>query len=178
MHKYITLFFSVTLFWCGCKSDSVPGKYIQPETMTDLLVQIHLIDGSLYNNTQAPDSLYKYGMGKYLDAFNKYHVDSAMFRKSFDYYSSEPDKLIAIYDQVDLKIKALNDSVTQVQNRDMTARRKADSVRADSARKANLKKIGDMTNKADSAKRAQASRLKSDSVKKLKHTKPNAVPIK
>lgn len=181
MHKYLILFFSVTLFWCGCKSDSVPNKFIQPNVMARLLVQIHVVDGSLYNNTQVPDSLYKYGMGKYLAVFKKFGTDSAQFRKSMDYYSEEPDKLMAIYDKVDLQIKALSDSVNRIQTQKNAAVRKADSLKTDSARKANLKPKTAIQ-KADSVKDAKAKQrilLKIDSFKKLKHRpKPNAVPIK
>ncbi|WP_184542218.1 DUF4296 domain-containing protein [Mucilaginibacter sp. FT3.2] len=181
MYKYLTLFFSVTLFCCGCKSNSVPNKFIQPNAMTGLLVQIHLIDGSLYNNVQVQDTLYKYGMGKYLAAFKRFNTDSAQFRKSLVYYSNDPDKLSAIYDKVDLRIKAMSDSVNQVQAKERTATHKADSLRLDSIKKANMKPKT-AAQKADSVKQLkvkQAINLKRDSVKKLNHRlKPNAVPIK
>jgi len=203
MYKYLTLFFSVTLFLCGCKGDSVPSKFIQPKQMTGLLVQIHLIDGSLYNGLQGGDSLYKYGMGKYLDAFRKFDTDSAQFRKSMQYYASEPDKLFKIYDSVEVRIKTMSDSVNLSQNKQRAITQKADSLKADSVRKALLKpktpaqkadsvkqaKIRErvMAQKADSlkadlakqAKTKRAMNSKIDSAKKLKHRKKlNAVPIK
>jgi hypothetical protein len=204
MYKYLTLFFSVTLFCCGCKSDSVPSKYIQPKQMTGLLVQVHLIDGSLYNGLQGGDSLYKYGMGKYLAAFKKFDTDSAQFRKSMEYYSSEPDKLLKIYDSVEVRIKTMSDSVNLEQNKQRAITHKADSLKADSVRKA-LMKPKTPAQKADSVKQAKiqqratlrrvdslkadfykkqaetkrAMKSKVDSVKKLKHRlRPNAVPIK
>lgn len=203
MYKYLTLFFSVTLFLCGCKSDSVPSKFIQPKQMTGLLIQIHLIDGSLYNGLQGGDSLYKYGMGKYLAAFKKFNTDSAQFRKSMQYYASEPDKLFKIYDSVEVRIKTMSDSVNLAQNKQRMANQKADSLKANSVRKAMLRpktaaqkadsvkqaKIREsvMARKADSlkndlAKQAKIKRAmnsKIDSAKKLKHRKKlNAVPIK
>ena len=203
MYKYLTLFFSVTLFLCGCKGDSVPSKFIQPKQMTGLLVQIHLIDGSLYNGLQGGDSLYKYGMGKYLAAFKKFDTDSAQFRKSMQYYASEPDKLFKIYDSVEVRIKTMSDSVNLAQNKLRAITQKADSLKADSVKKAMLKpktpvqkadsvkqaKIRErtMARKADSvkadllkqAKTKRAMTLKIDSVRKLKHRlRPNAVPIK
>jgi hypothetical protein len=186
MYKYLILFFSVTLFLCGCKSDSVPDKFIQPNVMAALLVQIHLVDGSLYNGTQVPDSLYKYGMGKYLAVFKKIGVDSAQFRKSLDYYSEEPDKLSAIYDKVDLQIKGLTDSVNLVQTKNRLASQKIDSLRIDSAKKAN-KKPKTLAQKADSLKElktrkalyAKRDSIKIKKIKKLKHrSKRNAVPLK
>lgn len=181
MYKYLTLFFSVTLFCCGCKSNSVPNEFIQPNAMAGLLVQIHLIDGVLYNNVQTQDTLYKYGMGKYLEAFRKFNTDSARFRKSLAYYANDPDKLSAVYDQVDLRMKAMTDSVNQIQAKERTTVHKKDSLRLDSIKKANLKPKT-AAQKADSVKQSktkQAMNLKLDSVKKLKHRlKPNAVPVK
>ena len=117
MHKYLILFFSVTLFLCACKSNGVPNGVIKPDVMANLLAEVHIIDGSLYNGFQSPDTLYKYGMGNYLATFEKFHTDSATFRKSMNYYATDPDKLSTIYDQVDAKIKALSDSVNLIQTK-------------------------------------------------------------
>jgi hypothetical protein len=198
MHKYIILFFSVTLIWCGCKSDSVPGKYIQPKEMAGLLVQVHLVDGSLYAGVQVPDSLYKFGMGKYLAAFKNAGTDSATFRKSMTYYTSEPEKLLAVYDLVDARMKVINDSINQIQVKKNTQIRKVDSLKADSVRKVAIKGLK-TTPKKDSVKKADMKGLKTmpkadsikqratkhklavkaDSLRKLKiRRRPNAVPIK
>ena len=88
MHKYITLFFSVILFLSACKSDKVPDGIIQPDRMTNLLTDVHLTDGAMYTVRQDPDSLYKYGYGKYHDLLKKYHTDTVQFRKSIKYYST------------------------------------------------------------------------------------------
>jgi len=178
MHKYLILFFSVSLFLYSCKSDKVPGDIIQPKDMAGLLTQIHLIDGKLYNISQVPDTIYKYGMGNYLAAFEKFHTDSASFRKSMNYYATEPEKISAIYDEVDNQIKALSDSVNLVQNKVRKATMKADSIKAvhlaDSTKKAQQKPAA--IRKADSLKKVQETKARhlADSIKKAQQ-KPAAI---
>lgn len=173
MHKYLILFFSVTLFLCSCKSDGVPNGVIKPDVMAGLLTEIHLIDGRLYNGMQNPDTLYKYGMGNYLAAFEQFHTDSAIFKKSLNYYSTQPDKLSVIYDQVDARIKALTDSVNLVQTKIRQAQLKADSLKNDSVKKAR-QKMSKSELKADSIKTAARVKLQAqrtaDSLKKVQES--------
>lgn len=81
--------------------------------MTAVLTDIHLIDGQMLVKPQAPDTLYKYGMGQYLQAFKQHQTDSAQFRKSFVYYTRKPDALSEIYENVIKNIQAKNDSLTK-----------------------------------------------------------------
>ena len=184
MHKYLILFFSVTLFLGACKSNTIPSGIIKPDDMAGLLTEIHLIDGRLYSGLQNPDTLYKYGMGNYLAAFEKFHTDSAGFKKSLNYYSTEPEKISDIYDKVDARIKALSDSVNLISTKERKAVQKADSIKAvhkaDSVKKAALKHPK-TDSKADSIKKATLklkATSKADSLKKLKQKHPNALPKK
>ncbi|MDN5284568.1 MAG: hypothetical protein JWR38_842 [Mucilaginibacter sp.] len=168
MHKYLILFFLVTLFLGACKSNSIPNGIIKPDDMAGLLTEIHIIDGRLYSGLQTPDTLYKYGMGNYLAAFEKFHTDSAGFRKSMNYYSTNPDKISDIYDEVDKRIKALSDSVNLISTKERRAAQKADSIKA--------------IHKADSIKKAAQKHpnviSNADSLKKLKQKHPDALPKK
>jgi hypothetical protein len=114
MHKYITLFFSVTLVLSACKGDKTNDKIIKRDQMVTLLAELHIVDGGVYNTvSQDPDSIYKYGMGKYLLLFKRHHVDSAQFRKSLMYYANKPVELSAIYVQVLDVLKQKTDSVNK-----------------------------------------------------------------
>jgi hypothetical protein len=151
--------------------------------MAGLLTEIHLIDGKLYNMSQVPDTIYKYGMGNYLAAFERFHTDSATFRKSMNYYSSEPEKISAIYDDVDNRMKAMSDSVNLIQAKERKAQMKADSIKAvhlaDSIKKAQRKPAA--IRKADSLKKVQETKVRQriDSLKKLKKQKrSDALPKK
>jgi len=115
MHKYITLFFSVTFFLSACKGDKTPDGILDHDQMITLLTQVHIVDGSLYSVTQNPDSLYKYGKDRYLSLFKTYHTDSVQFRKSLKYYTTQPVELSAMYDQVLANLKQKTDSLTKPQ---------------------------------------------------------------
>jgi len=109
MRKYIILFFSGLLLMAACKK--APEGIIKPDEMASVLTDVHLADGSMINIPQIPDSIYKYGMGKYLDIFKKHHIDSAQFRRSYKYYTLHPDDLVSIYDVVLKKLTAKSDSI-------------------------------------------------------------------
>ena len=74
-----------------------------------------MVDGSLYNIPQNPDSLFKYGTGRYLVLFKKFHTDSAQFRKSVGYYATQPDELQIMYDQVSKNLAHTTDSLNKSQ---------------------------------------------------------------
>jgi hypothetical protein len=115
MLKYITLFFSVSFFLSACMSDKTPNDIINHDRMTNLLTEVHLIDGRLYLVKQEPDSLYKYGTGRYVALFKKYHTDSVQFKKSMNYYTSQPLELQKMYDQIGLNLKKKTDSLNKLQ---------------------------------------------------------------
>jgi hypothetical protein len=110
MRKYISLFFSVSLLLFACHRS--PQGIIKPDVMANVLTEVHLADGEMLDIPQIPDSMYKYGMGKYLQIFKKYQVDSAEFRKSYIYYTKHPGQMSDIYDAVLKKLTAKGDSIT------------------------------------------------------------------
>jgi len=114
MHKYNKLFFSVLIFLAACSGNKTPNGILAQDEMANLLTDIHIIDGTMYNVMQQPDSLYKYGTDKYQMVFRKYHTDSLQFKKSFRYYASHPEKLATIYEQITLNIKQKTDSVNKL----------------------------------------------------------------
>jgi len=179
MRKYITLFFSAALFLCACNGKSVPGDVLKPEAMASVLTEMHIIDGSLYNVMQAPDSLYKYGAGKYAAMFKRQHTDTAHFNRSMRYYATQPDKLLAIYDLVDIKIKSKTDSLAKVQLEQSKAARKADSLKnlniktkADSVRKLHPHENA-AARRADSLENLN-NKLKTDSARRFHPRKSKA----
>jgi hypothetical protein len=119
MRKYNSLFFSVLLFLVSCKGNSAPPGVIKEEQMVSLLTELHIVDGSIYNMSQAPDSLYKYGMGRYLALFKKFHTDSGQFRKSFKYYTANPEELSVIYEKVYANIQQKSDSLNKLSRQQM-----------------------------------------------------------
>jgi hypothetical protein len=113
MRKYIFLFFSVLPFLLACNGGT-PDGIIKQDKMVALLTQVHLTDGTLLSIQQDPDTLYKYGTARFIALFKKYGTDSGQFRRSFIYYSSQPDKLLEIYDKVAKNLQAKTDSITRL----------------------------------------------------------------
>jgi hypothetical protein len=74
--------------------------------------------------------MYKFGMDKYLVMFKKYHTDSAQFRKSFKYYSANPDVMQSIYEQISANIKLKSDSVNKLNEKQIQKdnKRRLDSL--------------------------------------------------
>ena len=130
MLKYNKLFFFVLIFLIACRGNKTPDGIINQEQMTNLLTDIHIVDGGLYSVTQMPDSLYKYGADKYLMVFKKYHTDSIQFKESFKYYTTNPEKLATMYEQIAKNIKQKSDSLNKI-NLDKIAKdnkRRTDSL--------------------------------------------------
>ncbi|TSD66704.1 DUF4296 domain-containing protein [Inquilinus sp. KBS0705] len=114
MHKYIILFFSVLLVLIACDTDKTPAGIIAKPQMIRLLTDIHIVDGELSNIPQDKDSLYKYGASKYGVVFKKYHTNSSLFKKSFQYYTTQPEVIEDIYNQVSDNIKSKTDSLNKI----------------------------------------------------------------
>lgn len=124
MRKYIILFFSVFPFLFGCHGSGSSGDVIPEDQMVAVLTAVHMADGRLINLPQAPDSLYKYGTARYLSVFEKYHTDSAQFRLSYQYYSTEPEKFADMYDKVLKNLQAKTDSLNKLITKESLARAK------------------------------------------------------
>lgn len=119
MRTYKSLFFCALLFLTACGgSDQVPSGILPKDRMTAVLVQVHIIDGKMYNISQIPDTLYKHGTGHYLAMFKKYGTDTAQFAKSFKYYTGHPEKLDEIYDDVVKRMQAISDSIAKLKLKD------------------------------------------------------------
>jgi len=120
MRKYIAVFFSVSLFLLSCNKDKSANQIIDHSRMVKLLIDIHTVDGRMYNRV-VPDSMYKYGAGMYMAVFKKYKTDSVQFRKSFNYYTTQPEEMQAIYEEVLKNFKQKTDSLNKILKRPVNA---------------------------------------------------------
>ena len=114
MHKYIILFFSVSLFLISCKGNKVPDGIIPKDRMVSLLTEVHIADGASYSIPPAPDSLYLKATGRYIFLFKKYQTDSVQFRKSVRYYANHSDEFLVMYDKVMQNLKEKADSLNKI----------------------------------------------------------------
>lgn len=175
MPVYKILFFLVCFFLCACGSKTPPG-ILNKKQMTDVLIDVHITDANLNNVSQQSDSLYKYGMGQYLQVFKAHHTDSAQFKKSFNYYSRNPDQLNEMYDDVLAKLKFKVDSVNKVIEKEAKLKSKIDSINEVKRKKAELKAKADSLLKVKQKKETLKS--KADSANKVIQKKANGVPRK
>ncbi len=113
MRKHIFLFFSALLFLHACKGGGDASGVINRDEMVNLLVDVHIVDGSLAMQPNA-DSLYKAGTGRYLLVFKQHQTDSAQFKRSMKYYATQPEIMLKIYDNVNKKLQAKNDSLAMM----------------------------------------------------------------
>jgi hypothetical protein len=95
-------------FFIACNRSGVPDGVIPPDKMTPLMEEVYIADGRISAYQQLPDTLYKYGNARYQAIFKKFDVDSAQFRKSYVYYSSDPQQLLDMNTKIlaDLQIKS------------------------------------------------------------------------
>lgn len=114
MRIYLVLFFLGLVGLTACKHRSVPPGIIPEDRMVKLLVQVHLADGTLYTMPQIPDTLYLHGMGRYLMLFKDFHTDSTQFKKSFRYYSSKPELITEMYDEIVKEMQSKSDSLNKL----------------------------------------------------------------
>ena len=83
--------------------------------MTNVLTAMHLVDASMMNiDAPSGDSLYKYGTGRYLAMFKRYHSDSVQFRRSMKYYPAHPDIMETMYEQVMKNLQEKQDSINKI----------------------------------------------------------------
>lgn len=169
MRFYIILFFCAGCFFMSCsESSDAPKPLLTMPQTAEVLTDIHIVNGSLYNIANQPDSILKHGMGLYLDVFKINHTDSATFRKSLQYYSLHPDVLYVIYEGVAKRLNKKLDSLKKVKAHIEAVKRKdphfkADSIKAkkkaDSIATARTKHIEDSIKAVNKKNDAEAKRL-------------------
>ncbi len=114
MRKHNILFFLGLLFLGACIGN-YPTGIIKPDKMVNLMVDVHIVDGSIFNIDSAhPDSLYKYSINRYLKVFERHHTDSLQFKKSIEYYSLHPEQLEEMYAEISKIIQAKSDSINKI----------------------------------------------------------------
>ncbi|WP_164849877.1 DUF4296 domain-containing protein [Mucilaginibacter limnophilus] len=123
MSKYIGLFFSALLILCSCNDDR-PKGILDEKQMANVLADVHITNGTMLAVSGAPDTLYKYGTGRYQNVFKNHHTDSAQFTKSLKYYASKPEELLAVYDEVLKKLQTKSDSLNKVFQKETAANAK------------------------------------------------------
>jgi len=79
--------------------DTIPVKYIQPEQMTEILVDMHLAESTIMLN-RSNDSNSSKNIEIIRGVLDKHNIDAEKYKASFDFYTAHPDIFTKIYDVV------------------------------------------------------------------------------
>ncbi|MGB4775616.1 MAG: DUF4296 domain-containing protein [Daejeonella sp.] len=101
----IILFLFTTILLSACnQNDTTPKGVIDPQKMTAVLTDIHLVDGYISSSPQT-DTLVQNNSVLYQNVYKKYHINKSQFDKSIKYYSAKPVLLDSIYSKVLLALE-------------------------------------------------------------------------
>lgn len=99
------LFLLSCVFACSKKPVEVPADVIPRDSMIVLLAEIHLVEASIQVlNVDVNDSTQSAAYGLYRYVFTKHHITQEKFKRSFDFYRSEPAYFHQMYDEVITKL--------------------------------------------------------------------------
>ncbi len=141
------------LLMTGCKP-GIPGDLVQPDKMALVLHDIHVFDGYINAVTQS-DSAKAVAARYYNGIYKKFAIDSALYARSWNYYSRHPRVMTEIYTKVVSRLD----------------KEKKAFVRADSLATAKILNTQKARMKADSLKLKTDSVKRSDSLKIVKEKK-------
>lgn len=109
----------------ACGTSDKPSNLLPEDKMVDILEDIHLTESKV-NNLAMGSSDSSLAIFKKLetDILKKHQVDTADFRKSYQYYVTEPEEFKAIYNKIvehlEVKKKAAIKSVAIKTKKDST----------------------------------------------------------
>lgn len=115
----------VLLFLSSC-GEKMPDNVIPQYRMQDVLVDVHLVDGQLAS--MPIDSARAYRNAYYDAVFIHYGIDSTMFRRSIEFYSTRPYIMSELYAAVEKKLDVLNTTEQQAIEASYRAQRLKDSI--------------------------------------------------
>ena len=89
----------MALLAAACRPDGppAPDDLIPPETMVELLTQIHLTEAKIGVLSLPPDTAALYFQYQRQRLFAGHQVDSARFRRSYEHYLNHIDQIDDIY---------------------------------------------------------------------------------
>lgn len=104
MLRKISLFFVfILLISCHSKKETTPpnyGKILNHSQMTDVLVDIYLIEAAMGNIIQESNNLKQYKKHYYTYLYKKHKINRQQFLKSMEYYCFHTKELLQIYNDV------------------------------------------------------------------------------
>jgi hypothetical protein len=110
MKKAIVVFFIIFTFSCSnVKKSSQPENLFSKDKMANLLTDLYVIEGAISSNK---DAYIQSGILPSAYIYNKYDMDSLIFKENFNYYTDRVEDYLTIINQVQDNLKSLQDSVS------------------------------------------------------------------
>ncbi len=117
----------VLIFCVSCGGEKIPNGVIPPKQMPAVLTDMHLADGQL---ASLPIDSARMRRDAYYEAvFQRYGIDSMMFRRSVEFYSSRPYLMNEFYGDIEKKLETLNLAEQQRVQQKYEIQRRTDSIR-------------------------------------------------
>lgn len=103
MKKLLTcLAFGLILLGCNRLKDGAPNDLIDADKMARILVELHKTEAITsrlsFNTFDSSKVAFDYLETQVLE---KFEVDSSQYRRSYEYYASNPDEFVRIYETVE-----------------------------------------------------------------------------
>src|SRR5690606_2003555 len=114
------------LIFTGACGHKVPEGVVPQQQMGALLLDMHLADGQLAS--MLADSARMYRDAYYEAIFDRYAIDSTIFKQSVEFYASRPELMKALYVDIEKQLEAYNTAEQQAIEEKYSAQRKADSI--------------------------------------------------
>lgn len=105
--KNISIIFGSVLLFLACKSSTKPDGILPEAEMQNIVQDVLLIDGYVATISR-PDSAVMLRKAYMNAIYEKYHIDSNVFRKNSDYYNSNPELIAKMYEKIQTELDTLN----------------------------------------------------------------------
>ena len=95
---FLSLFMVFGMVSCNTNEANIPPNILSDHSMVPIMVDIHVVEGARNGALILGDTN---GIEDYYDKiYRKHHITEQQFKESFDFYSSNPDIFIPIYEKV------------------------------------------------------------------------------
>jgi hypothetical protein len=115
MRRLLFLAFAILLLMLRC-TDNLSRRVdrnvavIAEDTMINVLVDMALMEAYLKVSTMSPKKKNEKSTALYLGIFEKYRINRQRLDSTFAYYRDHLDEMREVYDQVEKKLKILQES--------------------------------------------------------------------
>jgi len=105
--SFLSIIFVISIFVSGCSSDEKPPEStLSEEKMAVILTDIHIAEARVTKlQLRSLDSSLLIFNKLKADIWKKYKVDTLVYRTSYSYYMTHPQKMARIYEKVNKKIE-------------------------------------------------------------------------